>query len=269
MLLFDRIKTSKMKINICYSLILSSLKKFLVLVLLFGLFSSTKNKEIRILIFSKTAGFRHGSIPTGIEAIKRLGLQHHIIVDTTENASAFHKENLKRYNAVVFLNTTGDVLNPEQQSNFERFIQAGGGYVGIHAAADTEHDWPWYGRLSGARFAGHPNDPNVQKGMFCVLDKKHPATQGIPEKWERTDEFYNFKQINPEIKVLIVIDEKSYHGGTNGGNHPMSWYHEFDGGRSFYTNMGHTNEAFSEPLFLKHLLGGIQYAAGSKQVKEK
>jgi cytochrome c len=247
-----------------YSPILSRLKQFFVLVILFGLLSGMKNKETRILVFSKTAGYRHQSISAGIEAIRRLGLKNHFMVDTTENASAFNEQNLKRYDAVIFLNTTGDVLNPEQQNNFERFIQAGGGYVGIHAAADTEYDWPWYGKLSGAYFNGHPKDPNVQKGMFYVLDKKHPSTRALPKKWERADEFYNFKQINPDIKVLIMIDEKSYHGGTNGDNHPMAWYHEFDGGRSFYTNMGHTSETFSEPLFLKHLLGGIKYAAGRK-----
>jgi cytochrome c len=247
-----------------YSLVLRSLKQFLAIALLFGLFCNIKNKETRILIFSKTAGFRHESIEAGIGAIKQLGLQHHFIADTTENPSAFHKDNLKRYDAVIFLNTTGDVLNNEQQNNFEHFIQAGGGYVGIHAASDTEHDWAWYGKLAGACFAGHPSNPNVQKGMFYVLDKKHPATQAIPERWERTDEFYNFRQINPEINILIGIDEKSYSGGTNGDNHPMSWYHEFDGGRSFYTNMGHTVETFSEPLFLKHLWGGIKYAADIK-----
>jgi cytochrome c len=253
-----------MKVNISNSTIVSRAKQFLALVLLLVLFCGTKIKETRILIFSKTAGYRHESIPTGIEAIKRLGLKHHFIVDTTENASAFNKENLKQYAAVIFLNTTGDVLNPEQQNDFEQYIKAGGGYVGIHAAADTEYDWPWYGKLSGAYFAGHPKNPNVQKGMFYVLDKKHPSTRSLPKKWERSDEFYNFKQISLEIKVLIMVDEKSYHGGTNGDNHPMSWYHEFDGGRSFYTNMGHTGETFSEPLFLKHLLGGIQYAAGIK-----
>jgi cytochrome c len=247
-----------------YLLVLRSLKQFFVLALLVGLFCNATNKKMRILIFSKTAGFRHESIAAGIESIKKLGLQYHFIVDTTENGSAFHEENLKRYDAVIFLNTTGDVLNDEQQKCFERFIQAGGGYVGIHAASDTEHDWPWYGKLAGAYFDGHPSDPNVQKGMFYVMDKNHPATQAVPEKWERTDEFYNFRQINPEIKILIRIDEKSYHGGTNGDNHPMSWYHEFNGGRSFYTNMGHTIETFSEPLFLKHLWGGIQYAAGRK-----
>jgi cytochrome c len=238
------------------------LNQFVIFLLFFGLSCNTKKEPARILVFSKTAAFRHESIGAGIEAIKKLCATHNIVVDTTENAANFHEENLKRYSAVIFLNTTGDVLNPEQQNDFERFIQAGGGYVGIHAATDTEYDWPWYGKLAGAYFVNHPSDPNVQQGVFYVVDKNHLATDSIPEKWERTDEFYSFKNISPDIKVLIKIDEKSYHGGTNGDDHPMAWYQAFDGGRSFYTNMGHTPQTFSEPLFLKHLWGGIQYVLG-------
>jgi cytochrome c len=250
---------------------LLSFKRFYQLVLfllVFGFSCNTKKEPTRVLVFSKTAGFRHESIAAGIEAIKKLGARHNFLVDTTENADNFHEENLKRYKAVIFLNTTGDVLNPEEQNDFERFIQAGGGYVGIHAATDTEYDWPWYGKLAGAWFESHPSDPNVQHGVFYVVDKNHPATDSIPEKWEREDEFYSFKNINPDIKPLIKIDEKSYHGGKNGDDHPMAWYHDFDGGKSFYTNMGHTPQTFSDPLFLKHLWGGIYYALGEDKPKE-
>src|SRR5688572_1951837 len=198
-------------------------KWFIPLLLLFGASCSTQKEDTRILVFSKTTAFRHESIPSGIEAIKKLGLEHHIQVDTTENAGSFNEENLKRYKAVIFLNTTGDVLNPEQQNDFERFIQAGGGYVGIHAATDTEYEWPWYGKLAGAYFESHPSDPNVQDGEYYAVDKNHPSMDSIPDRFPRKDEFYSFKQINPEIKVLIKIDEKSYHGGTNGDDHPMSW----------------------------------------------
>jgi cytochrome c len=223
---------------------------------------SSEKKETRVLVFSKTAGFRHQSIEEGIAAIQKLGQQHGFLVDTTEDASNFTEENLQRYQAVIFLNTTGDVLNGEQQNDFERFVQAGGGFVGVHAAADTEYGWPWYGKLVGAYFESHPNGPNVRKGVFQVVDKGHPATDSLPERWEREDEFYNFKKISPDIKVLVKIDEKSYQGGTNGDNHPMSWYQEFDGGRAFYTSLGHTDESFSEPLYLKHLWGGISYVLG-------
>ncbi len=223
---------------------------------------SSDQGPAKILVFSKTAGFRHESIPAGIEAIKKLGLKHHFEVDTTENADRFNEENLRNYKAVVFLNTTGDVLNKQQQNDFERFIQAGGGYVGIHAATDTEYDWPWYGKLAGAYFTSHPNNPNVRTATFSVVDKNHIATDSLPDSFEKTDEFYNYRDINPDLKVLMTIDETSYEGGTNPDFHPMAWYHEYDGGRAFYTAMGHTNETFSEPLFVKHLTGGILYAIG-------
>ncbi|HEV7595729.1 MAG TPA: ThuA domain-containing protein [Gemmatimonadaceae bacterium] len=220
----------------------------------------------RVLVFSKTAGFRHGSIGVGIAAIRKLGQENGFSVDATEDAGAFTSKNLARYRAVVFLNTTGDVLDAAQQDDFERYIQAGGGYVGVHSATDTEYDWPWYGRLAGAWFTSHPNNPNVRKGTYRVLDKSHPSTVGFPDTLVREDEFYNFKSIDPTIHVLIKIDENSYAGGTNGDNHPMSWYHAFDGGRAWYTNMGHTEATYSEPLFLQHLLGGLRYAMGTGKI---
>src|SRR6266542_4796365 len=228
-----------------------------------GVVAARTQDEPRVLVFSNTAGFRHSSIGFGIAAVRKLGQENGFSIDATEDAGAFTSKNLARYRAVVFLNTTGDVLGAAQQDDFERYIQAGGGYVGIHSATDTEYDWPWYGRLAGAWFNGHPTNPNVRKGAYRVLDKSHPSTQGLPDRWDREDEFYNFKSIDPTIHVLVDIDEKSYEGGTNGDHHPMSWYHDFDGGRAFYTNMGHTEATFSEPLFLQHLLGGLRYAIGT------
>src|SRR2546423_6836018 len=243
--------------------------KRLVVLLLLAVFTTpffARAQQPRVLVFSKTAGFRHSSIPNGKAAILKLGQENGFAVDTTEDAAAFTSKNLARYAAVVFLNTTGDVLDDAQQDDFERYIQAGGGYVGIHSATDTEYDWPWYGRLAGAWFNGHPGNPNVRKGTYRVLDKTHPSTQGLPDRWDREDEFYNFKSIDPTIHVLVDIDEKSYEGGTNGDHHPMSWYHDFDGGRAWYTNMGHTEATFSEPLFLRHLLGGLRYAMGTGKI---
>jgi cytochrome c len=227
---------------------------------------AARSQESRVLVFSKTAGFRHSSIGVGLAAIRKLGQENGFSVDATEDASAFTSKNLARYRAVVWLNTTGDVLNAAQQDDFERYIQAGGGYVGVHSAADTEYDWPWYGRLAGAWFNGHPGNPNVRKATYRVLDKSHPSTEGFPDTLVREDEFYNFKSIDPTIHVLIEIDEKSYEGGTNGDHHPMSWYHDFDGGRAWYTNMGHTEATYSEPLFLRHLLGGLRYAMGTGKI---
>ncbi len=227
-----------------------------------------QTSKINVFVFSKTAAFRHESIEAGKQAIAKLAGEKGFGVSFTEDASQFTEANLKKYNTVLFLNTTGDVLNNEQQSAFERYIQAGGGYVGIHAATDTEYEWPWYGRLAGAYFLDHPMTPsNVQKGKFIVTLRNHWATKGMPDEFERTDEFYSFKTISPAINVVLKIDEKSYTGGKNLDFHPMSWYQEFDGGRSFYTAMGHTNETFSEPLFLNHLWAGIAYTAGGDAPK--
>ncbi|HEX2780440.1 MAG TPA: ThuA domain-containing protein, partial [Gemmatimonadaceae bacterium] len=235
----------------------------LALLITVALPAAGQTEQPRILVFSKTAGFRHSSIPNGIAAIRKLGEENGFTVDATEDARAFTAKNLARYRAVVFLNTTGDVLDAAQQDDFERYIQAGGGYVGVHSATDTEYGWPWYGRLAGAWFNGHPGNPNVRKGTYRVLDKSHPSTEGFPDTWEREDEFYNFKSIDRSIHVLVDIDETSYQGGTNGAHHPMSWYHDFDGGRAWYTNMGHTEATYSEPLFIRHLLGGLRYAMGT------
>ncbi|MDC6355010.1 MULTISPECIES: ThuA domain-containing protein [unclassified Robiginitalea] len=215
----------------------------------------------KVLVFSKTTAFRHASIPSGIAAIQQLGANNNFTVDTTENAARFTEENLSQYSAVIFLSTTGDVLDAAQEAAFERYIQAGGGYVGVHAATDTEYDWGWYGRLAGAYFQSHP--AGTPEADFHIVDKGHPATEFFQDSvWHRTDEMYNFKNLNPEVNVLITIDESTYEGGENGDYHPMAWYHEYDGGRAFYTALGHTEESFSEDLFLQHLLGGIRYAIG-------
>ena len=216
--------------------------------------------DFRVLVFSKTAGFRHPSIPNGVAAIRQLGPQNNFDVVATENAADFADTNLTQFAAVIFLSTTGDVLDAAQQSAFERYIQAGGGYVGIHAASDTEYSWPWYGGLVGAWFSSHPA---IQKAALLVEDFDHGSSRFLPETWMRTDEWYNFRT-NPRtnVHVLARLDESSYIGGTM-GDHPIAWFHEYDGGRAWYTAGGHTPESFSEPLFLAHLLGGIRYAANT------
>ena len=237
---------------------------FLLSVLLVSSLASCEKKREgnpRVLVFSKTMGFEHASIPTGIAAIQKLGTENGFGVDTTKNAEAFTDETLKQYSAIIFLSTTGNVLDHRQEAAFERYIQAGGGFVGIHAATDTEYDWGWYTKLVGGQFLSHPN--GTPEADFIIKDKNFPATEFFTDTvWHRTDELYNFKKLNPDVNVLITVDESTYEGGENGDFHPMSWYHEFDGGRSFYTAAGHTDESFSEELFLKHVLGGIQYAIG-------
>lgn len=236
----------------------------LVCALLAGMTLSSCNDggPARILVFSKTKGWKHTSIPAGIQAILKLGKENGFLVDTTRDASFFDDFNLKQYKAIVFNNTTRNVLNPDQQAAFERFIQAGGGFVGIHAAADTEYEWPWYDKLVGAHFSSHPHNPNVRAATVRVTDHTHVSTAGLPADWQRTDEWYNYRSFYPGLHVVAYLDENTYEGGTNGAEHPIAWYHDFDGGRAFYTGGGHTEESYAEPLFLKHLLGGIKYAIG-------
>lgn len=235
------------------------------------LFSSCNKRsgDPHVLVFCKTAGFHHESIADGIAAIQKMGAENGFTVDTTTNAEWFTDDTLKKYSAVVFLSTTGDVLNNYQEAYFERYIQAGGGYMGIHAAADAEYEWGWYGRLVGGYFLSHPgiNDtfPNVQEAVLTITDQKNNATKHLPHEWKRTDEYYSYKKLNPEVNVIMTIDEKTYHGGANGDNHPMTWYHEYDGGRAFYTALGHTSESYTEEPFLKLVLGGIQYAIGKNK----
>ena len=227
---------------------------------------SKRSGDPRVLVFTKTTGYHHESIVAGIAAIEKLGNQQHFQVDTTTNANWFTEDSLQKYAAVVFLSTTGDVLDHYQEAEFERYIQAGGGFMGIHAAADCEYDWGWYGRLVGGYFTSHPgitdSFKNIQPGVLNIVDGQHISTKHLTKQWNRTDEFYSFKKLNKEVKVLITVDEKSYRGGKNGDYHPMAWYHEYDGGRAFYTNLGHTTESFSEAAYLTHILGGIQYAIG-------
>ncbi|GMQ25003.1 hypothetical protein Aoki45_16850 [Algoriphagus sp. oki45] len=250
-----------------------NLRSLIVVIMLIGLglVACSKKREgnPKVLIFSKTAGYYHESIPSGIAAIQKLGAENGFEVDTTKNAANINEENLAQYAAVIFLSTTADVLDHFQEADFERYIQSGGGFVGIHAAADTEYEWGWYGRLVGGYFADHPgiNDPhpNVQQGKISKTGEKHPSVDFLPQSFERTDEWYSYKNVNPNTKKILMLDEASYQGGMDMGEHPIAWYHEFDGGRAWYTGGGHTHESFSEENFLKHLLAGIQYAIGENE----
>jgi type 1 glutamine amidotransferase len=215
----------------------------------------------KVLVFSKTAGFRHSSIPNGIAAIQSLGSQNGFSVTATEDATQFTTANLTQYQAVVWLSTTGDVLNDSQQAAFQSYIAAGGGYVGVHAAADTEYDWPWYGGLVGAYFQSHPA---IQQATFRVEDPANVATAHLPQSWVRTDELYNYRT-NPRaaVRVLMNLDESTYTGGSM-GDHPITWCQNYAGGRAFYTGLGHTEESYADSNFTRMLLGGIQFAGGAQ-----
>jgi cytochrome c len=224
-------------------------------------------KDAKVLVFSKTKGWRHDSIPAGISALQKMATDNSFNLVASEDSSIFNDAQLSSFNAIVFLNTTLDVLDDNQQVAMERFIQSGGGFVGIHAAADTEWegDWYWYRRLVGAVFKSHPSEPsNVQGARVNVQDAHHPASESLPTSFEIADEWYNYRDFYEFNKVLLTVDEKTYHGGEHGDYHPITWYHDFDGGRSFYTGLGHTAEIFSNPEFIKILLGGLQYAVGGK-----
>jgi type 1 glutamine amidotransferase len=225
-----------------------------------GLELGDRGSAQRVLVFSRTTGFRHDSIPEAVAAIGRLGAEQGFGVDATEDPAVFEDGRLAPYRAVVFLLTTGDVLNEGQQAAFERYIRAGNGFVGVHSASDTEYGWAWYGGLVGAYFASHPP---IQTATVLVEDRSHPSTSRLPESWGRTDEWYDFRA-NPRerVHVLARLDEGSYSGGRMGADHPIAWYHAYDGGRAWYTGGGHTRESYAEAAFLEHLLGGVRYAAG-------
>lgn len=224
-------------------------------------------RKLAVLVFTKTAGYRHASIPDGVAAIRELGSEGGFRVDHTEDATRFSDAGLSGYDAIVFLSTTGDVLNDEQQLAFQRFAQSGGGFVGIHAATDTEYDWSWFTRLVGAQFLSHPH---IQEAEQVRTSVQHRATNFLPKRWRRNDEWYDFKRVSNRLQVLLTLDESTYEGGKHGDTeHPSAWFHEYDGARVFYTAGGHTSESFSEPLFRRHILEGIHWVleAGPRDPK--
>lgn len=234
---------------------------FLIIVALVLLHSPLQAQEKEVLVFHKTEGFWHESIPAGFKAIEDLGAKNNFNVTTTKDAGVFI-ENLKKSDLVIFLNTSGDILHREQEKAFEDYINSGGSFFGIHAAADTEHHWEWYGALVGAYFLDHPE---IQPADILVEHPNHPTVSHLSEKWIRTDEWYNYKDINEEIQVLLTLDESSYKGGKNDGFHPIAWYRELEGGgKTIYTGGGHTIQSYEEPEFLEHLLRCIFFGLGEE-----
>jgi type 1 glutamine amidotransferase len=222
--------------------------------------SSAAADPYQVLVFSKTAGFRHDSIPTAVAEIRTLGRQHGFGVTATEDATAISSQNLARYQAVVFVSTTGDFLTDEQQNALFGYVDGGGGFMGIHAAADAEYDTPAYQQLVGAWFLSHPA---IQQATVRTEDTDNPATGQFGPTWTVTDELYNYRS-NPRanVHVLQTLDESTYSGGTMGADHPITWCHAQGAGRSFYTGLGHQNEMYANADFQQLLAGGIAYAAG-------
>jgi len=217
---------------------------------------------IRALAFSRTTGFRHASIEPAAEALRGLSAERGWTFEHTEDPARFADRDLAGFDVVVFLLTTGDVLDEAQQGALERWLKGGRGWVGVHSASDTEYDWPWYGGLVGAYFAAHPS---VQSATVRVARGGHPSTAHLPAAWQREDEWYDFRA-NPRssVDVLLTVDESTYAGGHMGADHPIAWSHSYGGGRSFYTALGHTDASWEEQAFLDHLAGGINWAAGAR-----
>jgi type 1 glutamine amidotransferase len=219
---------------------------------------TVRPSSFRVLVLTKHRGYSHRSIPAAVAAMHTLGARHGFTVLATDDASLFADGTLHAFAAVIFLNTTGDILSEEQKTALERYVHAGGGVVGIHSALDTESGWAWYHRLLGADFANHPP---VQRGRLVVTSASKGLSPQWPQPWERTDEWYNYRAQPESVNVLVSVDEGSYRGGRMGRSHPVTWSHDFEGGRAWYTAMGHTTCSYSEGPFLDHVLGGILYAA--------
>lgn len=211
-----------------------------------------------VIVFSRTKGFRHKCIPQGNQMLEELCRELGVKTLATEDPKVFNETSLARVRLVVFNNTTGDVLNDTQQTAFEAFIRRGGGFVGIHAASDTEYGWEFYGQLVGVYFASHPD---IQEGQLTVVEPRDGSTEGLPNPWVRRDEWYNFKALPPpSARRLVLLDEGSYRGGNMGAEHPISWSQEVHGGRAWYTAMGHTEAGYAEPEFRAHVKGGLAWA---------
>jgi type 1 glutamine amidotransferase len=216
----------------------------------------------QVLAFTKTTGFRHDSIDEGVALLETAGLTHDFTVTQTEDGADFTDDNLAQYATVVFMNASGDLLDDTQQGAFERYIQAGGGYVGVHCASCGEDEWAWYGDLVGARFSGHPG---IQPITINVEDQTHPSTAHLPAVWVWDEEPYNFAtNPRPNVTVLATFDESSYEGGSMGDDHPIIWCHEFDGGRSWYTGLGHIADGYSDQDFIQLITGAVEWTAHRK-----
>lgn len=249
------------------------LRLIIMFTALISVSGNTSAKQFRALLFTKTAGWHHPSIVDGVTAMRELSKVHHFEVDWHEGANQFNDENLAKYDVVIFLLTTGNVLNEVQQKSLKTFINQGKGFVGIHSASDTEYDWPWYRGLVGRNFVIHPA---VQTAKITVIDTDFPGVEFMPKSFLWTDEYYEFTEEHSDnLKYILTVDESTYSPEAEWGDiksagmgkfHPVAWYQEYDGGRSFYTALGHLPANYSQPLFLSHLYGGIYWAATGRGI---
>ena len=216
----------------------------------------SSNNSYSVLVITETKGWVHDSIESGLKLIQNIGNKNNFNVYHSDNSSVITYKNLKEIKTIIFLNTTEEILTDVEQKVMESFIKSGKGFVGVHAAADTEYNWQWYGKLVGAYYRNHPE---VMNGKILTIN--HKITNHLDSEWEIEDEWYNFDYVNYDINILSHLDEDSYIGGEHPDYHPITWYHEYDGGRSFYTGLGHTKEVYEDERFIKLLEKGILYAS--------
>ena len=212
----------------------------------------------RVLVFTHTAGFRHDSIPVTVETLQALGRGTGLEVDTTGDPAMFDDATLSRYVAVVFAHTTREVLARPQQAAFERYVAGGGGFMGVHAAADSGYTWPWYGELVGAWFARHPEGLQLVRVVF----EDGAGPDGLQD-WRVTDEIYDYRRNpRPHVRVTASIDPASHPDGGMGDDHPIAWCHRNAGGPAWYTGLGHDAALYADPVFRAQLLRGLRYVSG-------
>ncbi|MGB3799740.1 MAG: ThuA domain-containing protein [Lewinella sp.] len=233
-------------------------------------------QQFRALLITETAGWHHPSITAGIPALQAIAKRHQFAIDRQQDALPISDASLEKYDVIIMLSTTGDVFNDEEQAAIERFIQSGKGWVGVHAASDTEYDWPWYTKLVGHMFNVHPQN---QTAMLQVRDASFPGLERWPERMLWTDEWYDFSDATvDDLNYVLTVDESTYDATADWGArktdgmgemHPISWYHDYDGGRAFYTALGHIDETFEDAFFLEHLYGGIYWAATGRGLPSK
>ncbi len=233
--------------------------------------ATVQAKQFKAFLFTKTDGWHHESINEAVVAMRKMAADHFFDIDWHEDASRINDENLRQYDVIIFMLTTGDILNAEQQAAMERFVRSGKGFVGIHSASDTEYEWPWYTQLVGRQFIIHPV---IQSAKITVTSRRLAGFEQWPESLWWTDEWYEFGPEKVEgLNYILTLDESSYDPKADWGEvkgvgmgkfHPLAWYHNFDGGRSFYTSLGHMPETYRKPLFLAHVYGGLFWAATGK-----
>ena len=215
--------------------------------------------KTKVLVYNKANGFVHESIGPGTEAIKYLEKTYPFIVEVSDDSLIFRESSLSNFDVILFMNTSGNILDEEGEAAFENFIKNGGGFVGVHAASDTEYEWAWYGKCVGNYFHSHPE---IQTAELTVHIPDAPSTKHLPEKYEWNDEWYNWKnEFNSNLQVLITVDENTYEGGIHKDFHPVSWRQEYEGGRCWYTAMGHASETYAKEKFIKHIAGGIEWVS--------